>query len=160
MLWDVSDIDSPVERAIQKYKNHPSIQMNKETCDSNKTFSFELVSSDTIFKEILSLNTKKATHSNDVPTKIVKANANLFSIFVFNAFYESVISGKFLLVLKLADVKSVHKKKLTIDQLVYYLTFQKFLKDACIDKFQNILKLCYQNFNVVSEKGIAPTIVY
>ena len=51
-------------------------------------------------------------------------------------------------------------KKLTIDHIVYYLTFQKFLKDACIDKFQNILKLCYQNFNVVSEKGIAPKIVY
>ena len=64
----VSDINDPVERAIQKYKNHPSIQMIKETFDSNKTFSFDLVSSDTIFKEIVSLDTKKATHSNDVPT--------------------------------------------------------------------------------------------
>ena len=106
--------------------------MIKETFDSNKTFSFDLVSFDTIFKEILSLDTKKATHSNDVPAKIVKANADLFSIFVSNAFNESVISCKFLSVLKLADVKPVHKKKnqgwkkLTIDQLVYYLTFQKF----------------------------------
>ena len=50
-------------------------------------------------------------------------------------------------------------KKLTINQLVYYLTFQKFFKDACIDKFQNILKLCYQNFNVVFKTGIAPKIV-
>ena len=49
-------------------------------------------------------------------------------------------------------------KKLTIDHLVYYLTFQRFLNDACIDKFQNILKLCYQNFNVVSKTGIAPKI--
>ena len=82
--------------------------MIKETFDINKTFSFNLVSSDTIFKEILSLDTKKATHSNDVPTNIVKANADLFSIFVFNAFDESVISGKFLSVLKLTDVKPVH----------------------------------------------------
>ena len=98
MLCDVSDINDPVERAIQKYKNYPSIQMIKETFDINKTFSFNLVSSDTIFKEILSLDTKKATHSNDVPTKIVKANANLFSIFVSNAFNESVISLKLLIV--------------------------------------------------------------
>ena len=68
-------------------------------------------------------------------------------------------------VFKLADVKPVHKKnqglrKLTIEQLVYYLTFQKLLKDVCIHKFQNILKLCYQNFNVVSKKRIAPKIVY
>ena len=93
--------------------------MIKETFDSNKTFSFDLVSSDTIFKEILSLDTKKATHSNDVPTKIVKANADLFSIFVSNAFNESVISGKFLSVLKLADVKPVHKKKSRLEKTNY-----------------------------------------
>ena len=52
--------------------------------------------------------------------------------------------------------KNQDLKKLAIDQLVYYLTFQKFLKDACIDKFQNILNLYYQNFNVLSEKGMTP----
>ena len=93
LLCDVSDINNPVERAIQKCKNHPSIQMIKETFDSIKTFSFDLVSSDTIFKEIVSLDTKKATHSNDVPTKIVKANAHMFSIFASNAFNESVVSS-------------------------------------------------------------------
>ena len=68
-------------------------------------------------------------------------------------------------VLKLADVTPVHKKNqslknVIINQLVYFLTFQNFLKDAHIDKFQNILKLCHQNFNVVSKKDIAPKIVY
>ena len=53
LLCDVSDINDPVERAIQKYRNHLSIQMIKETFDSSKTFSFDLVSSDTIFKEIV-----------------------------------------------------------------------------------------------------------
>ena len=92
LLCDVLDINDPVKRAIQKYKNHPSIQMIKETFDSNKTFSFDLVSSDTIFKEIVSLD-----------TKIVKANVDLFSIFASNAFNESIISCKFLSVLKLAS---------------------------------------------------------
>ena len=63
----------------------------------------------------------------------------------------------------MADVTPVHRKNqdlknLTIYQLVYYLRFQKFLKDKYIDKLQNILKLCYQDFNVVSKKGIAPKI--
>ena len=71
---------------------------------------FGIVSSDIIFKEIVSLDTKKATHSNDVPTKIVKVNADLFSIFASNAFNESAISCKILSVLKLADVNPVHKK--------------------------------------------------
>ena len=126
LLCDVSDINDPVEKAIQKYKNHLSIQMIKEKFDSNKTFSFDPVSFDTIFKEILSV----ATHSNDVPTKIVKANTDLLSIFVSNAFNESVISCKFQSVLKLADLnQSIRKnqglKKLTIKQTVYYLTIQK-----------------------------------
>ena len=110
LLCDLSDINHPIERAIRKYKNHPSIQMIKETFDSHKRFSFDLVSSNTIFREIVSPDTIKPTHSYDVPTKIVKANADLFSIFASNAFNEFAISCKFMSVLKLADVKPVHKK--------------------------------------------------
>ena len=93
--------------------------MIKETFDSSKSFSFDLVSSDTIFKEIVSLDTKKATHSNDVLTKIVKANADFFSIFASNAFNESVNSCKFLSVLKLSDVKPVHKKAPRLEKTNY-----------------------------------------
>ena len=78
LLCDVSSINDPVERAIQ---------MIKENFDNGKTFSFDLFSPDTIFKEIVSLDTNKSTHSNNVLTKIVKVNADLFSIiFVSNAF--------------------------------------------------------------------------
>ena len=121
LLCDVSSIIDPVERAIQKYKNHPSIRMIKETFDNGKTFSFDLVSPETTFKGIASLDTNKSTHANDIPTKIVKDNADLFSIFVSNAFNKSVISGIFLSILKSADIILVHKKNqsfqnLTIDQ--------------------------------------------
>ena len=62
-------------------------------------------------------------------------------------------------------VTPVHKKNqvlknLTINQLVYYLKFQHFLKNACINEFQNVLKLCYQNVSLVSEEIIAPKIIY
>ena len=121
LLCDVSNFNDLVERTFQKYKNHPSIKMIKETFDNDKTFSFDLVLPDTIFKEIISLDTNKFTHSNDVPTKIVKAKADLFSIFVSNAFDKSVISSIFLSTLKSADITPVHKKNqslknLTIDQ--------------------------------------------
>ena len=45
LLCDVTNIDDPVERAIQKHKNHPSMPM------INKTFSFDLVSFDTILRK-------------------------------------------------------------------------------------------------------------
>ena len=32
-------------------------------------------------------------------------------------------------------------ENLTIDQLAYYLTFQKYLNDASIDQFQNTLRI-------------------
>ena len=165
MLCDVSNINDPVERAIQKYKNHPSTQKIKETFENNIAFSIYLVSFGTILMKIISLDTKKATHSKDVPTKIVKANAVLFSIFISNAFNESEISSKFLSVLKLADATPVHKKKSRLEKSDYrpvsLLTNIKFfLKDACIDKCQNILKLYLQNFSVVPEKSLAPKIVY
>ena len=85
-LYDVSNINNPVERAIQEYKKHPSIKMINEIFGNNKKFLFDLVSFGTIFKEIVSLDTNKGMHRIDVPTKIVKANADLFSICVSNAF--------------------------------------------------------------------------
>ena len=111
LLFNVSNINDPAEKAIQKYKNHPSIQIMKVTFDSNKTFSFDLVLSDTILRKWYLQILKKTTHSNDAPTKIIEANADLFLIFVSNAFDESVISCKFLFLLNLADVTPVHKKK-------------------------------------------------
>ena len=86
--------------------------MIKETFDNDKTFSFDLVSPDTIFKEIVSLDTNKSTHSNDIPIKIVKANPDLFSIFVSNAFNKSAISCIFLSILKSPDITTAHKKKI------------------------------------------------
>ena len=77
----ISNINDPVERAIQKYKNHHSIQMIKETFDSNKTFHLTLFHLTPFLRKSYLLTLKKTTHSNDVPTKIVKPNADLFSIF-------------------------------------------------------------------------------
>ena len=159
MLCDVSNINDPVERAIQKYKNHPSTQKIKKTFENNITFSIYLVSFGTILMKIISLDTKKATHSKDVPTKIVKANAVLFSILISNAFNESKISSKFLSVLKLADATPVHKKKKKsrLEKSEYrpvslLPNIKNFLKDACIDKCQNILKLYLQKFQCCSRK--------
>ena len=93
--------------------------MIKETFDSNKHFHSTLFDLTPFLRKYYLLILKIATHSNDVPTKIVKTNADWVSIFVSNAFNESVISGKFLSVLKLADVKPVHKKKSRLEKTNY-----------------------------------------
>ena len=66
--------------------------MIEETLDSNKTISFDIVSSDAIFKEIVALDTKKLRTTMMYQPRLLFR----FSIFVSNIFNESVISGKFI----------------------------------------------------------------
>ena len=74
------DIENLVKKAVEKYKNHPSIEKIKETFGDNNNLPFDCVSVDTTFKEILSLYYNKAIHSNDyIPTQIAKANVDLFA---------------------------------------------------------------------------------
>ena len=67
--------------AIYKYQNHPRIKTILEKC--NFSFSFKTVSLTDIEKEMKSLNTNKASHSSDIPTKILKQNVDFFSPFIF-----------------------------------------------------------------------------
>lgn len=71
MEFGVSNIENVVESAIEKFKNNPCIEKIKETFVDKNIFSFD-VSLDRIFKEIVSLDSNKTTHSNDLPTKIFK----------------------------------------------------------------------------------------
>lgn len=62
------------------------------------------------FKEIVSLNSNKAAHSNGVPTKIVEANAELFALYLSRAYNDSVITETVSYVFTLADITRIHKK--------------------------------------------------
>ena len=64
---------------ICKIQKHPSIKTIFEKC--NFSFSFKTVSLTDIEKEMKSLNTNKASHSSDIPTKILKQNVDLFFSF-------------------------------------------------------------------------------
>ena len=57
-----------------------------------------------------SLNTNKASHSCDIPTKILKQNIDFFFPFILDYVNNSINSPTFLSILKLADIISVYKK--------------------------------------------------
>ena len=57
---------------------------NKRNILQQKYLSVHLFSLDTTFQEIESLDSNKAADSNDAPTKIIKANANLFAVYLSN----------------------------------------------------------------------------
>ena len=98
-----------------KYGNHPIVLTVGEVCKnkSNKQplLPFSEVTRDEILKEILSLDTTKACQDTDIPTKILKENADVFSDFLF-AYYNASVekTSKFPSVLTLADIIPVLKK--------------------------------------------------
>ena len=96
---------------VSNYHNHPSIITIKQNItDKNKVFSFRKVTKDEISSAIKTLNHKKATLSNDIPTKIIQRFGDIFTDFLYNNFNSCLESGMFPNELKLAEVIPVYKK--------------------------------------------------
>ena len=67
------------------------------------------VSLNGIEKEMKSLNINKASHSSDIPTKILTQNVDFFSFFTLGYVDKSIISSTFPSFLKLVDITPVYK---------------------------------------------------
>ena len=68
-----NDITDPVNKAIDKFKNHPSILLIQSKVANDSTFSFNEASLSDIEKELRLLNPKKSyTFIKNIPTKILK----------------------------------------------------------------------------------------
>ena len=64
-----SDSYDPLEKFIDKYKNHLSITcINKHMTNSELSFTFQSVTKNQISNLIKLLNDKKAIQSTDIPT--------------------------------------------------------------------------------------------
>ena len=62
-----------------KWRNHPAILTIGEVCKKNPQFSFRCVDKDEILKEILNLVASKACQDSDIPSGIIKENAEIFT---------------------------------------------------------------------------------
>ena len=68
-------LSDPVQIAIEKYKNHPSILTIQNNVTIHQSFSFQAASTDTIYKEINLLNSKENGTHGGTP-KCLKLSAN------------------------------------------------------------------------------------
>ena len=74
--------------------------------------------------DILKLEIFEACQDTDIPTEIVKENADIFANVLVSNFNDSLEKSNFPAILKNASVTSVFKKvteilRITIDQLAY-----------------------------------------
>ena len=107
-----SDITDPGFNAIKKYENHPSTKTIKHfTSGKDLKFSFIFETKNKILAEIHNLDNKKACQESDIPVKIIKDNADIFSEFIFHNFNNSIFDATFPSELKNVNVIPVFKKK-------------------------------------------------
>ena len=88
---------------LNAYKNHPSIN-NMKRKKFNSTFSFENTYTDEVMKVINNLNVARTCQVNDISTKVIKTNKDIFDNFITDHF-----NGEFPDEFKHADVILGHK---------------------------------------------------
>ena len=120
-------INESVNDIIRKLQNHPIITKIKENHQGH--FGFSAVDVEGVNREIDSLDVYKAIQQNDISAKIIKANRDIFSKFIMHNFNKGIPTARFPDILKSADVKTVSKKKCSIDKENYRL--DSILPVAC-----------------------------
>ena len=100
-----------LEDIINYYHNHISIVKIKSSNNTHSDlFTFNLVSSDEIKREILTLNNKKASREGDIPVNILKDAIDTYLPILTKVFNSSIEQNEFPNELKLADVLPIYKK--------------------------------------------------
>ena len=104
---DSINISDPIEKAISKYKFHPSILLTNDKIVNQDKFSFKPISKLDIDKEVQLINPKKASTT----PKILKISSEVSADTLHNLFNDMLKTGNFPDNLKLADITPVFKKK-------------------------------------------------
>ena len=82
----------------------------KRRIKSGPVFTFNHITKEDVIKEINNLDASKASQEDDIPTKIIKENSDIFSNFICQSFNNMIDVCIFPTSLKLANITRVYKK--------------------------------------------------
>ena len=85
---DNDSLKSPLEIAIQKYEQHPSINLIKENVTYNESFHFLPNEEERILKEIINLHNKKNGTFKKIPTCSLQNVSDICSPILANIWNE------------------------------------------------------------------------
>ena len=115
LLASVEYIQDPLEKIIEKFKQHPSIIAIMKHRPKKSNFSFSRVAKRSIESLIKTLDSSKTIQKDNIPTKIIKENidimSNIFHEDINKCFSESFFPDD----LKRAEVIPVFKKDIKKD---------------------------------------------
>ena len=107
-ILNIDGLYDPVEIAIKKYENYPSIIAITEKFNLTMRFEFEEVNLEDIEKEILNLNTKEAVLSNNIPAKVLKETFDICNPVLQQIWNNEILKKcQFPENLKLADITPI-----------------------------------------------------
>ena len=93
-----------------KYPKHPSILAIKRRIRSGPVFTFNHITKEDVIKEIKNLDVLKALQEDDIPTKIITENSDIFSNFIYQSFNNMIDVCIFPISLKLGNITPVYKE--------------------------------------------------
>ena len=99
-------ITDPIDKAVHKFSNHPSILKIKDQYQNAGSFYVQKVTHDAVDKEVRNLNPKKATTHKNIPPKILKSNSDVCVEPLTQIFNDCIENSSFPDELKCADVTS------------------------------------------------------
>ena len=103
----------PVDKAINKFSNHPSILKITDHYQNADSFNFQIVTPDAVDKGVRNLNPKKATTHKNIPPKILKSNSDVCVEPLTKIFNDCIENSSFPDELKCADATSLPKNGAT-----------------------------------------------
>ena len=110
LLTPVTGLADPIDIAIKKYENHPSILViNEKVPLKPLRFSFTETNVSEMENEIKSLNPRKATTSNNIPANVLKDTFDICSLILNDIWHVAVLGSSFPRELKLADITAILK---------------------------------------------------
>ena len=108
-LCDMENLNNPVDIAIRKFENHPSVQAIKQKIFVNKDFHFSNIEASDVLKETTALNNKKNGPFGNIQTKLLKDVCDICAPALNDIWNNEVITQKcFPNNLKLAEKRMPH----------------------------------------------------
>ena len=101
-------VTDPLDQALIKYSNQPSIRKIRSLVQNDGLFHFNDVSIEEMETEIGRLNSSKATTFKNIPPKLLKGSSDICAESLQIIFNDGIENCSFPDKLKFADVSSLH----------------------------------------------------
>ena len=131
LLGNTGETNNLIVNIIDRYKTYPSIRLIKEhAAQPDNRFYFDQITYEDIQKEIKKLDCTKAFQDTDIPSNIIKENADIFENFLYFSYNKAVSDCELPKNFKNANVLPIYKKDSrlegkTIAPLAFSLIYRK-----------------------------------